>query len=238
MRPEYTLIIVAGFFLIFILAFILVYVSDRKKEKSRREKCLLRCWNYESGLKAGGGFRVTGTYSNLDWKLEKSGTKNDQMRLIFSTKSVSYRDGVFYFGDEREINLISKPFMRYILKMGTKGANSFKRDENRVNALSLLEHAKKIEILGTTGRWQYGALANDEVFAQKIISSGLQSELDAISIMNICKLPPSVILSPDGMEISWKIGNVDGNLLEQILDSSIRIMDLLSKLIKDSNSES
>jgi hypothetical protein len=235
MKPEYTVIIVAAFFLIFILAFLLVYINDKKKENSRREKCQLRGWNYESGIKVGGGFRVTGTYSSLDWKLEKSGTKNDQMRLIFSTKSFSYGGGVFYFGDQREVNLISKPFMRYILKMGTKGADSFQRDQNRVDALSLLKDASKIDIAGATGRWQYGALATDEAFAQKIISSGLQSEVDAISIMEICKLPPSIILSPDGMEISWKIGSVDGNLLEQIIESSIRIMDLLSKFIKDSN---
>lgn len=230
MKPEYIVILAIALVALGILAAILSYIQERKRDALRKEKAMIKGWNYESPSSASVAFKVEGTYGDMIWKLEQRSGKDDNRPLIFTSKSISLSDGVFYFADKRETDILLKPFMQYILKLGTAMSP---KDSNyqRTETISLLQNAKPLEIQ-SGGRWNYGALSTSPELGYKILSLGFQAEIDSLSLIDSSPIPPSVILSPDGLEIKWQARKVDAEKMEMIIESSIRVMNILSKSLK------
>ncbi|MFB3851454.1 MAG: hypothetical protein ACE14Q_05985 [Acidobacteriota bacterium] len=230
MKPEYIVILAIALVALGILAAILSYIQERKRDALRKEKAMIKGWNYESPSSASVAFKVEGTYGDMIWKLEQRSGKDNNRPLIFTSKSISLSDGVFYFADKRETDILLKPFMQYILKLGTAMSP---KDSNyqRTETISLLQDAIPLEIQ-SGGRWNYGALSTSPELGYKILSLGFQAEIDSLSLIDSSPIPPSVILSPDGLEIKWQARKVDAEKMEMIIESSIRVMNILSKSLK------
>lgn len=230
MKPEYVVILAIVLVALGILAAILSYIQERKRDALRKEKAMIKGWNYESRPSAYAAFKVEGAYGDLLWKLEQRSGKNDNRTLIFTSKSICLNNGVFYFADKRETDILLKPFMQYVLKLGTAMSP---KDSNyqRTETISLLQDAIPLEIQSGS-RWKYGALSTSPELGYKILSLGFQAEIDSLSLIDTSPIPPSVILSPDGLEIKWKAGKVNADKMEMIVESSIRMMNLLDKSLK------
>lgn len=221
MKPEFPVTI---FIITIISAFILIiflYIVEWKRDKERKAKAFLRGWEYESSLSKNIQYRVKGISNNIVWQVEKRRGKSDEYAIFFKTKSINYPNSVFYFGDKSEAHIFKMPFMQFILKLGSKVVNN--ETQERLKTISLLQDATFSDVPSGSSKWNYGVVASDSTFAQKIISSGFLSEVDSISLLNISKFPPSVIFSPEGLEIKWKIGSVNGETLEKIIESSLRM---------------
>lgn len=231
MKPEYVVILTISLFVLGILVAILSYIQERKRDSLRKEKALLKGWNYESRSSASASFKVEGASGDLLWRLEQRSGKNDNRSLIFTSKSIFLNDGVFYFADKRETDILLKPFMKFVLTLGTvmsQKNSSYPRTET----ISLLQRAKELEIQPGISKWKYGILSTSPELGYKILSLGFQAEVDSLSLIDPSPIPPSVILSPDGLEIKWRAGKVDADKMEMIVDSSIRMMNILSKSLK------
>lgn len=235
MQVEYAPILV--FSLIILIVFILfwAYLLERKNDSLRKERALLKGWNYERSSSSAQGFKVSGTNGSYMWELEqrKGGDRNGS--LIFTSKSLTLPVGVFYFSDKRETDLLLKPFMKYILKLGEQNISKDNdKNSSKAEIFSYIREAKPLDIPSGNSRWKYGALATSIDFGYKVLSSGFQAEIDSLSLINISSLPPSVILCPDRLEIKWKTGKVDAEKMELIIESSLRLMNVLDRAIRNS----
>lgn len=226
MRPEILIMIVSTGFLAVIVSIVIIYVAEKKKDAKRQEKALLRGWRYESAKSNQIGFKVKGCAESTEWKLEERRGKDQNRPLIFVSTGVRYGYGVFYFGNKSEVDLLNKPFMQYILKLGAKIAPQ-NSDSARVEALSLLKDAQSVEIQQGAGDWKYGCLATHPDFAYKVIGGGIRAEFDSLSLIKTTPLPPSIMLTPEGLEIKWPSRNISAEKMEQIIDSSVRMMEIL-----------
>jgi len=208
-------------------------ISEKKKDAGRRDKAMMRGWRYESARGNRQGFSVEGFGGSLTWRLEerRSGGKNDQRPLYFLCRDLRYDQGIFLFGDKREVGVLQKPFMQYILKLGAKMAKG--PESQRMEALTHLGEAQTVEIPDSGGKWNYEALATRPEFAMKVLGAGLQAEYDALSQQKLgAYYAPSVMLSGEGMEIKWGSRSVDAEKMEIIIDSSVRVMGILSQAVR------
>lgn len=232
MKIEYLVLLISLSIFLLILVAVLAYLQEKKKDAQRKERALLKGWNYESAKSSQLGFKVEGQNGSLIWQLEAR-KKGSYRSLIFSSKSNYLNNGVFYFADKREIDLILKPYMQFALKLGTNLSNNQSEDK-RLKAISLLQNAKILDIHPGIGRWNYSALATSTDFGYKIFSMGFQGEIDSLSLIDSSKIPPAVILSPDGLEIQWHSTTVDADKMEMIIDASLRLMTILNNAVKNS----
>lgn len=232
MKIEYLVLLISLSILLPIFIAVLAYLQEKKRDAQRKERALLKGWNYESGKSSQLGFKVEGQNGSLIWRLEAR-VKGNYRSLIFSSKSIYLNNGVFYFADKRETDLILKPLMRFALKLGTNLSPN-QSDPQRVKAISLLQNAKILDIHPGSGKWNYGALSTSTDFGYKVFSMGFQGEIDSLSLIDSSKVPPAIILSPDGLEIQWHSTTVDADKMELLIDASLRLMTILNNAIKNS----
>jgi len=233
MKPEHIIVLMLCSVLLGIIIAVFSYLQEKKRDAIRKERALLKGWNYESAKSSQTGFKVEGSNGLLLWSLEQRRGKDNNRPLIFTSKSISLKDGIFYFADKRETDILLKPFMQYVLKLGT-AISPKNSNYQRTETISLLQNAKPLEIQCGSGRWNYGALTTSPELGYKIFSLGFQAEIDSLSLIDTSTIPPSVILSPDGLEIKWQAGKADADKMEMIVDSSLRLMTILDKSLKAS----
>lgn len=231
MKPEYLIFLFFLSITFGVILVVLAYLHEKKIDTLRKEKAILKGWNYQTRPSASIAYKIEGTNGNMLWKLEQGSGKNNNRNPIFTSKSISLKDNIFYFADKRETEILLKPFMQYALKLGiaisTKHSNS-----QRTKTISLLKDAKALDIQSGSGRWNYGVLSTLPDLGYKILSLGFQAEIDSLSLIDSSPIPPSVIFSPDGLEIKWHTRKVDANTMEIIVDSSLRLMNILDKSLK------
>lgn len=232
MNLEYVGVMAFGLVTLFIVLLIVTYLNEKKLNSLRRERAILKGWNYESFASGTMGFKVSGTDGSHKWELEQRKGKDNNRPLMFTSKSIYLNNDVFLFADKKETDILLKPFMQYVLKLGTVIAP---KDSNHQKAetFSLLKEAKPLDIHCGNSKWNYGAIATSTDFGYKVFSLGFQAEIDSLSLIDISSLPPSIILCPDGLEIKWQIRKLDADKMETIIDSSLRLMNILDKAIRN-----
>jgi hypothetical protein len=234
MPPEMVPVFVGLIFAVIVGMVIFAYAHEKKMDARRQEKAMMRGWRYESAQGSRSGFSVEGYGGSLQWRLEerRSGGKNDQRPIFFLAKDLRYEYGVFVFGNQMEVSFLQKPFMQYILKLGAKMAPN-DADAARIDAIMQLKDAQAVEIPDSSSKWKYGALATHPDFALKVLGMGLQAEYDSLSLLGAATFPPSIMLSGEGLEMKWSTRSMDGEKLEIIIDSSVRIMNILNQAVKN-----